>query len=81
LDVIDCLDYEKSELSYFRSDPHDIKKILKYEFLKDKIRDKVIFKIPENKLNVPFVTDQFKLEVEKHGLEGFRFEEVWDSEQ
>jgi hypothetical protein len=81
LDIIDCLDYEKSELSYFRSDPHDIKKILKYEFLKDKIWDKVIFKIPENKLNVPFVTDQFKLEVEKHGLEGFRFEKVWDSEQ
>ena len=39
-----------------------------------------IFKIPDERTRKPFVSDRFKKTVEDNGLQGFKFELVWDSE-
>ncbi len=81
LEVLDCLDYEKSEIEYFSGEPKRIMEIVKYSFIEQKLKGKNIFRIKEQKKTGPFVTDKFKEAVEKSGLEGFEFREVWDSEK
>ncbi|MGB8454762.1 MAG: DUF1629 domain-containing protein [Anaerocolumna sp.] len=81
LEVLDCLDYEKSEIEYFSGEPKRIMEIVKYSFIEQKLKGKNIFRIKEQKKAGPFVTDKFKEAVEKSGLEGFEFREVWGSEK
>jgi len=78
--VIDCLD---KMLSVYDPDlPHMIDK---YVFHEDRL-DYSLFKIPETQhaaiLTVEGLAspdDEFKPLVEKHGLKGLRFEELWSS--
>ncbi|MGB8455800.1 MAG: DUF1629 domain-containing protein [Anaerocolumna sp.] len=81
LEVVDCLDYDKSEIKYFSGEPKRIMKIVKYAFIEQKLNGKNIFRIKEQKRAGLFVTDKFKEAVEKSGLEGFEFREVWGSEK
>jgi hypothetical protein len=79
INVLDCFDYEKGKVE--KDEEYDvIKDIKKYAFKFDKLQDDTIFKIPERKKSVIFITDTFKQRVEESGLAGFRFVEVWDSE-
>ncbi len=80
LEVLDCLDHEESDIRYF-SGTERIRGINKYVFIEQKLIGKNVFKIKEQKKVGPFVTDKFKEAVEKSGLEGFEFREVWDSEK
>lgn len=79
--VLNVLDYEKSD--YIKFDNSDrIMVIEKYVFGKsDELLRHDIFKLIDEPVCHPFVTDRFKRIVEKAHLEGFAFELVWDSEE
>lgn len=80
LKVLDCVDYDKSEFKLFR-DGERIMRFKKYSFLKDKIKDCHLFKIKDEPLGSPFVTEDFRNAVISNELTGFIFKQVWDSEK
>lgn len=77
VDVIDCINYKKSEYRTFASSGR-IMLFTKYSFIPDLIREKHIFKIIDEPGRRPFVSDKFKQLVEENGLLGFEFDLVWD---
>ena len=77
--VIDAIDYEKSEFVKFKSS-NRIMRFKKYAFVPEEVSGISIFKITDEKRRVPFVSDEFKMMVEKNNLSGFKFKLVWDSE-
>lgn len=78
--VIDCIDYEKSQFRTFR-DGKRIMKFEKYVFIKEKIEGMNLFKIKDEPLKRPFVSEKFREKVIDNNLIGFKFELAWDSEQ
>ncbi len=78
-EVLSGIDYDKAEFKTFR-DGKRIMRFIKYEFIEDVVRGKHIFKIVDEPLRKPFVSDEFMLKVESNNLKGFKFELVWDSE-
>lgn len=78
LDILDCLDYEHSVLSYYESSGR-LAGILKYEFRKVCIGDRNIFALPEDSLPNLYVTDLFKSVVEENKLEGVNFILRWEN--
>ncbi|NQX71676.1 hypothetical protein HQN90_36925 [Paenibacillus alba] len=79
LNVIDCLDRSMAVLDIDEK-YNVVRNINKYTFHEERIEHAIIFKIPENLRSEIFVTDIFKEKVEQAGLTGFRFAEIWDSE-
>ena len=77
--VVDCIDYEKSIYKTFR-DGKRIMRFSKYSFYINKVSTEDFFKIKDEPLKRPFVSDNFKNIVTKSDLTGFKFELVWDSE-
>lgn len=78
--VLDVIDYEKSKYKTFKSSGR-IMRFEKYVFRDiPTLRKYNIFKIPDETNSAPFVSERFKKLVEDSGLEGFKFELVWDSE-
>lgn len=77
--VLKCIDYEKSKYKTF-GDGKRIMRFIKYEFLEDVIRGKHIFKLTDEPLRKPFVSEEFRQRVLNNNLTGFKFELVWDSE-
>ncbi len=80
INLVDGLDYKKSEISMYR-DSDRIKVINKYAFHLNAIKEQNIFKIVERSRGPVFVSDEFRNKVMECGLEGFRFIEVWDSNE
>lgn len=78
--VMDCIDYEASEYKTFR-DGVRIMRFTKYAFLRDKIENVHIFKIKDEPLRSPFVSDAFRQKILDSNLIGFKFELVWDSDE
>ena len=80
--VLDVIDRKKSEYKTF-SDGKRIMRFIRYSFKENSIIEKAnIFKIIDHKCsNSPFVSEEFKKCVEDNKLEGFVFEEIWDSEK
>lgn len=78
--VLDCIDYDTSEYKTFR-DGIRIMRFTKYAFLKDKIENVHIFKIKDEPLRSPFVSDAFRQKILDSNLIGFKFELVWDSDE
>ena len=79
VNVIDALDYEKSEFRRFSNG--EIMDCIKYYFKPQIAESQHIFKIPlGNSINI-FVSDEFKKRVEEAKLKGFIFAEVWNSEE
>ncbi|OPX41846.1 hypothetical protein CLHUN_42830 [Ruminiclostridium hungatei] len=76
---IDAIDYEKSEIKY--GDEKRIIRVKKYSFVVEKIKNQHIFKILNQLFGTVFVSDEFRNKVIESGLEGFKFVEVWDSEE
>lgn len=74
-DVLDCVDYDKSEVKPFKSSGR-IMRFIKYEFFKECLYNKHIFKIPDESKRNAFVSDQFKERVKENKLKGFKFELV-----
>lgn len=75
--INDCLDYKNSELKYF-SNSERIMRIDNYCFFDDKIKDLEIFLIPEERKAFPCVTEGLKNIIEENGLNGFRFELLFE---
>lgn len=74
-DIIDCLDYDKSEIKYFPSSGR-IMGVKKYAFHNKKLKNAIIFKLPEFSKNVSYVTEEFKNVVEENYITGFKFKEL-----
>lgn len=72
--ILDCLDHERSEFSSFGP----LKKIGKYVFKPDCIREIPIFILPISKRTKLFVTDAFKQLIEDYNLTGLEFKKVWE---
>ncbi len=79
-EVLDCIDYEKSEYKLF-SDGQRIMRFIKYVFDKDIISGKHIFKIKDEPLGTPFVSDALKEKVLANNLTGFDFKLAWSDEE
>ena len=78
--VIDCLDKHQSD--YDEELPHMISE---YSFHEDRL-DFSLFKIPETRMSelltvegVSSPDEEFKPLIEKHGLKGLQFQEIWTS--
>jgi len=79
INVVDCLDYEKSKIRRMRDGT--VSEIDEFAFDYSKVSQHDIFKIPEKIWSTVFVSDKFKATVEENGLIGFKFTEVWDSDE
>ena len=79
INVVDCLDYEKSKIRRFSDGT--VSEIDEFAFDYSKVSQHDIFKIPEKIWSTVFVSDKFKATVEENGLIGFKFTEVWDSDE
>ena len=75
IDVIDCLDYEKSELKLFPSSGR-VMRVIKYAFRTEKLKNATIFKLPEFPNGISYVTEEFKKIVEENNITGFKFKEL-----
>ncbi len=75
IDIIDCLDYNKSEIKYFSSSGR-VMDVEKYVFKTEKLKNATIFKLPEFPKGISYVTEEFKKVVEKNNIKGFKFEEL-----
>lgn len=76
LDVIDCLDYEQSEISYYPASMNGgLHRIIKYQLNSDLIKRKHIFKIPE-RMTEAIVSEDFKRLSENALLNGLDFTHV-----
>lgn len=78
--VLDCIDYQRSRYKTFR-DGKRIMRFTEYAFDAQKIEGVHIFKIKDEPLKRPFVSEEFKKAVEKNCLTGFRFELAWSDGQ
>jgi hypothetical protein len=76
--VVDCLDENNCEINRF-SDGR-ISTIEKYAFFIDKVKDQLIFKIPQELNGDFFVSEKFKEIIESSKLKGYQFRLAWDSE-
>lgn len=74
-DIIDCLDYDKSEIKRFPSSGR-VMRVTKYSFIKSKLKNAIIFKLPEFVKTTCYVTEEFKKVVEENHIKGFKFEEL-----
>lgn len=76
--IVDCIDYNNSEMVYYSSGR--IMYFEKYCFIPEKVKDLKIFKLVDEPVRKPFVTDEFAKKIEEHKLTGFKLELVWDSD-
>lgn len=80
INVMDCINYEKSQYKTFR-DGTRIMRFTKYVFIEKKIEGMNLFKIKDEPLKRPFVSEEFRKRAIDNNLTGFKFELAWDSEQ
>jgi len=74
-DLIDCLDYDKSEIKRFPSSGR-VMRVIKYVFKIEKLKNVTIFKLPEFPKAISYVTEKFKNVVEENNIKGFKFKEL-----
>ena len=75
--ILDAINYNESEYKTYR----DGKRIMvfeKYSFIPERIINRHIFKIIDEKRRFAFVSDEFKEAVETNNLKGFIFDLVWE---
>ena len=80
----DALDRDKSKIDWFpqlkkdTGKPRVAREVRRYAFVESRLRDEVIFRLPEMPLSGPvFVTERFMSVVRTHSLRGFKFTHVW----
>lgn len=72
IEVLNCINYDKAEFKTFR-DSKRIMRFIRYEFIKNIVSGKHIFKIVDEPLRKPFVSDEFRQRVIDSNLNGFIF--------
>ena len=72
LPFIDTLDYKKSKIDYFEGSSKQLKRIRKYVFLEEKLKDTDIFTLPI-KGEPAFATENFVSKYKAAGLTGIVF--------
>ena len=77
--VLNCINFEESEYKTF-PDGKRIMVFEKYAFIKEKVIDQDLFKVREETVKRPFVSDAFRESVINNRLTGFSFELVWECE-
>ena len=77
--VLNCINFEESEYKTF-PEGNRIMVFEKYAFIKEKVIDQDLFKVREETVKRPFVSDAFRDSVINNGLTGFSFELVWECE-
>lgn len=77
LDIIDCIDYKRSEIIYYQSTGR-LAGIPKRVFRKELIAGKHIFMLPEDGMPNIYISDEFKKAIEDNGLEGVKFIKRWE---
>lgn len=80
IEILNGIDYNKAQFKTFR-DGKRIMRFEKYAFIEAAVNKKHIFKIIDEPLRKPFVSDEFRQRIEDNELKGFKFELVWDSEK
>ncbi|RTL43553.1 MAG: hypothetical protein EKK53_09380 [Burkholderiales bacterium] len=78
VNVIDALDEAHSDVERFPSSGR-VSRIKRYGFHPDVVRNEWIFKIRQTQ-SVAFVTERFVELVQRSGLTGFEFAELWRDE-
>lgn len=58
--MIDCLDYDKSEIKRFPSSGR-VMRVMKYVFKIEKLMDAIIFKLSEFPKSISYVTEELKM--------------------
>jgi hypothetical protein len=85
LDVLDCIDYERSEFVRFSPKSEDdqprIMRFVRYAFIADRIQGHHLFKIPDLPRSYIFADEVFIKAVEDSGVTGFEFVPLWDEEE
>lgn len=76
--VLNCIDYDKSIYIKFKSSGR-IMVFEEYAFKEECVEGNHIFKIIDEPKRGAFVSDEFRNEVLKSGLTGFKFELAWKS--
>jgi hypothetical protein len=76
---VDCLDISNSIVKRFESSGR-VMSVIKYRWLEDKLNGINIFRIPELRTSLTFVSDVFKSTVESNNLTGLFFKQVPMSE-
>lgn len=80
LEILDCLDEEKSDLKRFTSSGR-VQRINNYVFKSAMIHQaELIFKIPQKIRTGIYATDRFKDKVEQAGFTGLKFEKIYSFE-
>lgn len=81
---VDALDRERSEIEWFPQlkreigKPRQARAIKRFAFHEGALADEVLFQLPEMSAHTHiFVTQEFINCVDKNGLTGFRFTDVW----
>lgn len=80
VNVVDCLDVERSRYQVCKGDPSQILKYEKLEFLSEKIEEYSIFMIPQYLGCAFFCTDKFKYAMEEAGIKGLCFNLIDDTD-
>lgn len=78
--VLDCIDYENAEYKTYR-DGKRIMRFTKYAFDISKVKNEHLFKIVDEPLRRPFVSDVLRNRILSNNLKGFKFELAWDSDE
>ena len=84
-ECMDCLDHERTEWELARTTGAKIR-IIRHMFKPNRLPESSIFKIPQRLATIYVAEgrfdpeDEFKARVEKSGLKGLLFEEVWRQE-
>lgn len=76
--LLDALDWERSDYELF--DDGGIKWVKEYQLKEDVVRGQSIFKLSDDPLDFPFVSEELKQRAEERGITGLRFRLAWDSE-
>ncbi|MFD1424220.1 hypothetical protein CLV36_104261 [Laceyella sediminis] len=74
--IIDGLDEEQSEVKRFVSSGR-IMRIVKHEFVPEKVKEQIMFKIPQDPGSI-YVSDLFVEKYNQHELVGLKFREIWN---
>ena len=82
LEIVDCMDEEGTRFAISKATGHKTIQIEKYQFAPDRFSESPLFKLPR-RVGLLTVTGliapelEFKTIVEREGLTGLKFEELW----